>query len=137
VDLAAQSRGRAADRKNLCIPAGHVRIVFSFSRALAKIAPSIDYLLGRAAADSQLQAATSDEIRRPGIFRHIVGILIAHIDDRCANFDVPRPRSDGREQRERRRQLSREVVDTKISSVHSEALRLNREVDGLEERVSR
>jgi integrase len=42
--------------------ASHFRIVFAFIRAVAKIAPTIDDLLRRAAAYSQLQAPAGDQI---------------------------------------------------------------------------
>jgi len=64
-----------------------------------------------------------------------VRILIPHIDYRGANFDLVRPGADRREQWERRSQLPREVVNTKVGSVHSQALGLDGEVNGLQERV--
>src|SRR5579862_1518244 len=45
----------------------HLCIVIAFNRTVAKIAPTIDDLLGRTAADTQLQASTSDQIRSLGL----------------------------------------------------------------------
>src|SRR6476646_2764830 len=70
------------------VPPAHAGIVLAFNRAVAKIAPPIDYLLGRTAADSQLQAPAGDEIRSAGILRHIVRILIPHVNHCGANFNV-------------------------------------------------
>jgi hypothetical protein len=50
-------------KKFLGMPPPHSRIVLAFIRPVAEIAPAIDDLLGRTAADSQLQASTSDQIR--------------------------------------------------------------------------
>src|SRR5579863_1969377 len=68
----------------------HLCIVIAFNRTVAKIAPTIDDLLGRTAADTQLQASTSDQIRSTGVLRHVVRILIAHVDHGGANFNLPR-----------------------------------------------
>ena len=104
---------------------------------VAKIAPSIDHLLGRTAADSQLQAPASDEIRSASVLRHVVRVLIAHVDDGGADFNLSRLGADRREQRKWRCQLPREMMNTEVGSVHSQALGLDGEVNGLQERVSR
>ena len=57
-----------------------------------------------------------------------------HVDHRRANFNASRPGADCREQREWGCQLPREVMNTKVGSIHAQALGC--EV-GLEERVSR
>ena len=71
------------------------------NRVLAKVAPSIDYLLWRTAADSQLQAPASDEIRGASTLHHVMRVLIPHINHRSANFDASRFGADRGEQRER------------------------------------
>src|SRR3546814_4960711 len=46
--------------------------------------------------------------------------LVAHVDDAGADLDPARPCSDGREQRERRGELAREMVDPEVRSVRTE-----------------
>jgi hypothetical protein len=75
--------------------------VLAFNRAVAKIAPPIDYLFGRTAADSQLQAPSCDEIRSASILRHVIRVLIPHVNHCGANFDASRLSTDRGEQRER------------------------------------
>ena len=99
--------------------------------------PSIDHLLGRPAADSQLQARASDEIRRAGVFGHVVRILIPHVDDGRADLDCLGLRAYRRQQRKRRRQLSGEVMNAEISAINAESLRLDREIDRLQQHISR
>ena len=64
-------------------------------------------------------------------------ILIPHVDHCCANFNASRFSTNCREQWKRGRQLLRKVMDTKVGSVHSEALGLHGQVNGLQERVGR
>src|SRR5258708_30877221 len=68
--------------KFLGMPPSHFRIVFAFTRAVSKIAPTIGHLLGGTAADAQLQAPASYEIRSASVLRHVVRILIPHVDHR-------------------------------------------------------
>jgi len=72
------------------MPPAHFCIVLAFNRAEAKMAPTIDDLLGGTAADTQLQAPAGDEIRSASILRHIVGVLIPHVDHCGANFNSSR-----------------------------------------------
>ena len=53
------------------------------------------------ATAQQLQARTSDQIRCTSVLRHVVRILVPHVDDPSPNLNLPRPSPDGREQRER------------------------------------
>src|SRR5208282_6243962 len=89
------------------------------------------------AADSQLEPAGSDEVRGASVLCHVVRILIAHVDDRGADFNLSRFGSNGGKQRKRRCQLAGEMMYAEIGSVHSEALGFHGEIDGLQERVSR
>src|ERR1700685_1643909 len=104
---------------------------------MAKIAPPIDHLLGRTATDTQLQPPAGDEIRSAGILRHVVRVFISHVDDRGANFNLSCLSTNRREQWKRRCQLPREMMNTEVGSVHSQALGLYSEVNGLQERVRR
>ena len=65
---------------------------------MAKVAPAIDDLLGGTAADSQLQSAAGDEIRSASVFRHVMRILIPHVDHCGANFNLSRFGANRREQ---------------------------------------
>jgi len=64
-------------------------------------------------------------------------ILIPHVDHCGANFNASRFSTNCREQWKRGRQLPREVMNTKVGSVHSQALGFHGEVNRLQERVSR
>jgi hypothetical protein len=63
-------------------------------------------------------------------------ILIPHVDHCGANFNLSRFGANRREQRKRGRQLLREVMNTEVRSVHSQALGLHGKVNRLQERVS-
>jgi hypothetical protein len=41
-----------------------------------------------------LQACASYNIGRTGVFRHVQRVLIPHVDDRCANLNPLRLRTD-------------------------------------------
>ena len=71
------------------MPPTHSRIILAFNQPVAKIAPTIDDLLGGTAADSQLQSAAGDQIRSPSVLRHVMRILIPHVDHCGANFNPP------------------------------------------------
>ena len=129
--LAAEQR-----EKFFAVPPAHGCVVFAFGRTVAKIAPSFDDLFGRTTADSQLQTSSGNEIRRASILRHVVRVLIPHVDHCGADFNASRLRADRGEQRERGRQLPCEMMNTKVRSVHSQALGLHREVNGLQQCVS-
>src|ERR1700750_2116507 len=107
----------------------HSRVVFSLLRLVPEGAPPLDDLLGRAAADSQLQTRACDEVRGACIFGHIMRILIPHVDDPGADFDASGPGSDRREQWKRRGELASKVVDPKVSSIHPDSFRLDGEVN--------
>jgi hypothetical protein len=50
------------------MPPPHVGVALALGRLIAEIAPSIDHLLGRAAADAELQTPACDEIGGAGGF---------------------------------------------------------------------
>ncbi len=116
---------------------GHSRVVLTLIRVVVKISPAIDDLLRRTAADSELEPAGSDQVRSAGVLRHVMRILIAHVDDRGADFNLSCFSADRRKQRKRRRQLAREMMNAEVGSIHSQALSLDGEIDGLEESISR
>ena len=119
------------------MPPAHLCVILAFNREVAKIAPTIDDLLGGTAADSQLQSATSDEIRGPSVLRHVMRILIPHVDYCGADFNLSRFSANRRKQWKRRSQLLREVMNPKVGPVHFQALGLYGEIDGLQEHVGR
>jgi hypothetical protein len=71
-------------------------------RDVTEVAPTVDHLLGRTAADAQLQPSAGDEVGRAGVLHHVQRILVAHVDDRRADLDPLGPRTDGGQQRKRR-----------------------------------
>src|ERR1700744_2828131 len=117
------------------VPPTHGGIGLAYIRAVAKIAPSINHLLGRTAADSQLQSTDSDEICSPGILRHGVRVFISHVDHCGADLNPSGLCTDRGEQWERRCELPRKVMDAEVGSVHSQALGLHGKDDGLQERI--
>ncbi len=68
------------------VPA-HIGVALALGRAVAEVAPPVDHLFGRAPADAQLQAASSDQVGRAGILGHVERVLVAHVDDRRADLD--------------------------------------------------
>lgn len=106
-------------------------------RRVAKVAPAVDHLLGRAPADAELQAAAGDEVGSARILRHVERVLVAHVDDRGADLDALGLGADGRQQRERRAELAGEVMHPEIGPVGAELLGRHRKLDGLQERIGR
>ena len=47
------------------MPAPHLGVTLAVAGRTAEVAPSLDHLLGRAAADAELQAATADQSADP------------------------------------------------------------------------
>ena len=115
----------------------HVGVALALGRRVAEIAPAVDHLLGRAAADAELQAPAGDEVGRAGVLGHVERVLVAHVDDGGADLDAPGPRADRRQQRKRRAELAREMMHPEIGAVRAELLRRDGEVDRLQQRVGR
>jgi hypothetical protein len=65
-----------------------------------------------------------------------VWIFVPHVDNRGSDLNLPRPSPDRREQWERRCQLSSEVMNPEVGSIHPKAFGLDSEVNRLQERVS-
>ena len=69
---------------------------------VAEVAQAVDHLLGRPAADAQLEPAAGDEVGRAGVLGHVQRVLVAHVDDGGADLDPAGARADRGQQRERR-----------------------------------
>ncbi len=93
------------------------------ARRVAEVAPAVDDLLGRAAADAELQPPAGDEVGGAGVLGHVERVLVAHVDDAGADLDPAGPRADGRQQRERRGELAGEVVHAEVGAVGARAPR--------------
>ena len=78
----------------------------------------------------ELEASSRNEISSSCVLGHVMWILVPHIDNGGADFDLFRSHPD------RRGKLPREVVDPEICAVHADALSLDGEVDGLQKHVS-
>ena len=109
----------------------HVGVGHVLPRHVTEVAEAVDHLLGRTAADAELQAAAGDEVGGGGILRHVHRIFVTHVDDRGADLDVLRLRAAGREQWERRAELAGEMMNAEIGAVGTEFLDRNRELDRL------
>src|SRR5919206_5197776 len=96
---------------------GHAGVAFTRRGRVAEVAPAVDDLLRRAPADPELQPAAGDDVRRAGVLGHVQGVLVAHVDYGRPDLDRARPRADGREKRERRAELAREVVHAEVRAV--------------------
>ena len=115
--------------------AGHVRISLTVGRGIVEIAPAVDHLLRRAAADAELQPPAGDQIRRAGVFHHVQRVFITHVDHASADLDALGFGADGGQQRERRSQLARKVVYAKIGAVRPQIFGGDRQIDGLQQRI--
>src|SRR5690606_11748943 len=122
-------------QKYFRVAAGHVSVALALRRGVAEIAPAVDDLLGRAAADAELQTPAGDEVGRAGVLRHVERVLVAHVDDGRADLDAARTGSYRRQQRERRAELAGKVVHAEIGSVRAEFLGGDGELDRLQQRV--
>jgi hypothetical protein len=103
---------------------------------VTEITPAIDYLLGRTAADAELQPSACNQIRGSCVFRHVKRIFVAHVDDRGADFDGLGLGADCCQQRKGRGELPGKMVDAKVGTIRTELFRSNGEVDRLEERIA-
>ena len=113
----------------------HVGVSPAFGRLIAEISPSIDHLLGRASTNAELQPSAGDQIGRTRVLDHIKWVLVAHVDDRRADFDAAGLHTDSSQQRKWRGKLAGEVMDAKIGPVRAQFLCRDGELDGLHERI--
>ena len=109
--------------EDLRVAPAHVGVGLPSGRRVAEIAPAVDHLLGRAAADAELQPAAGDEIGGARVLGHVERVFVAHVDDRGADLDALGLGADSREQRERRAKLAGEVMDAEIGAVRRRAPR--------------
>ena len=124
-------------QEDLGVGPRHVGVGLAVLRRVAEIAPAVDHLLGRAAADAELQPPAGDQVGGAGVLDHVERVLVAHVDDGGAELDAARLGARSREQREGRAELAGEMVDAEIGPVRADFLGGDRQVDGLEQRVGR
>ena len=123
--------------QHLGVAPRHVGVGHPLGRREAEVAPAVDHLLGRAAADAELQAAAGDEVGGAGVLRHVQRVLVAHVDDGGADLDPLGLRAARRQQRERRAELAGEVMHPEVGAVGAELLGGDGELDRLQQRVGR
>ena len=121
--------------KHLGVAPAHVGVALAFRRLVAEIAPPIDHLLGRAAADAELQPAAGDEVGGAGVLHHVERVLVAHVDHGRADLDPAGLCADGGQQRKGRGELAREMMDAEIGAVRAQLFRRDRKLDRLQQRV--
>ena len=80
----------------------HGRIILTFVEPISEVTPSVDNLLGRAAAYPQLQARASNEIGGACVLSHVVWILVPHVDDCGSDLDLSCSCANRREKWKRR-----------------------------------
>ena len=127
----------SSSRKTSAWPRRHVGVGLAFGRHIAEMAPAIDHLLGRAAADAELQPAAGDEVGGAGVLGHVERVLVAHVDDGGADLDAAGAGADRGEQREGRGELPGEMMHAEICAVRAQLLRRDGEIDRLQQRVGR
>ena len=115
--------------------AGHVGVGLALLRRVPEVAPAVDHLFRRPSADAELEPPAGDEVGGARVLRHVQRVLVAHVDDGGSDLDLARARADRREQRERRAELTREVMHAEIRTVRAELLGGDGELDRLEQRV--
>ena len=86
--------------KHFGMAPAHVGVALALGRPVAEVAPAVDHLLGRAAADAELQPPAGDEVGGAGVLGHVERVLVAHVDHGRADLDAAGLRADGGEQRE-------------------------------------
>jgi hypothetical protein len=91
--------------------------------------------LGRTPAHAQLQPASCEQVGCSSFFGHVKRVLVAHVDHTGADLDPACLHSDGRQQRKRRRELARKVMNSHEGSVDADLLRGHREFNRLLQRV--
>ncbi len=84
-----------------------------------------------------MQAATRDDVSRSGVFSHVKRILVAHVDDGCADLDLLGARADRGEERKRRAELTSEVMDAVVGAISAKFLGGYSQLDRLQQRVRR
>src|SRR5687768_7118224 len=99
------------------MPAAHVSISFTSRGFIAEVTPSINHLLWRTSAYSQLQSATGNQISCTRVFHHVEWIFITHINHRSTNLNLVCLGTDGRQQREWRRQLCSKMMHPEVCTV--------------------
>jgi hypothetical protein len=82
-----------------------------------------------------LQPAACNKVRGPRVLDHVQGIFVPHVDDRRADLDAFGPGADGRQQREGRAELTREVMYAEIGPIRAQLLGRDRQVDRLQKCV--
>jgi hypothetical protein len=92
---------------------------------------------GRTPAQAELQAPAGDQVGRRRLLGHVERVLVAHVDNGGPDLDPLGARPNRRQQRERGRQLRREVVHAHVRAVDPDLLGGLRQFDRLVERVGR
>ena len=123
--------------KDLGVAPRHVGVGHPLRRGVAEVAPAVDHLLGRAAADAELQAPAGDEVGRACVLRHVERVLVAHVDDRGADLDALGLGAARRQQRERRAELAGEMMHAEIGPVRAQLLGRDGELNRLQQGVGR
>ena len=76
--------------EDLGVAAGHVAVGLSLGGCVAEVAPAVDHLLGRAAADPELQPSARNEVRRARIFGGTVDFVLKNAPCRVMVAAAPR-----------------------------------------------
>ena len=88
--------------KHLGVTASHVGVRLTLGGCVTEVPPAFDYLLRRAAANSELQPTIADQVSCAGILEHVERILVSHVDHARPYLDSLCSGTDCCEQREGR-----------------------------------
>jgi hypothetical protein len=122
-------------QEDLGVLAGHIGIGLTLGWHVAEVAEAIDDLLGRTAADPELEATARNQVGGSGVLDYVQRVLVAHVDDGRPDLDPLGPGTDRGQERERRRELLGEVVDPEVGTVGPQVLNRLGELDRLDQRV--
>lgn len=82
-----------------------------------------------------MQPTAGDQIGGSRVLGHVERVLVAHVDNRRADFDTAGPCTDGSQQGKGRSQLTREVMDPEIGPVRSKFFCRDGELYGLQQGI--
>jgi hypothetical protein len=121
--------------KDLCVLPGQISVGLSLRRDVAEVAEAVNHLLGRSAADAELETTTGNEVGGAGVLGHVERVLITHVDNGGTDLDPTRSSADRGQQRKRRGELAGEVMHPEVRPIGTDLLRRHGQLDRLQQRI--
>jgi hypothetical protein len=97
--------------ENLRVTPRHVGVGLAFLRRVTEVAPTLDHLLRRPAADAELKPAARDQVGGARVFGHVQRVLVAHVDDDRADLDLRAPTAATEERRAELTEMAQGACD--------------------------